>query len=170
MNMVRSVLVNKKMPKSFWPEAVNWSVYVLNRSPTTAVIDKTPEEMWTGVKPTVDHFRVFGCIGHVHIPAVKRTKLDDKSHKCVLLGMSNESKGYRFFDPIAQKIIISRDVTFEENEHWDWEASHKKEVMIDLDWGEDNTVSSNEEQGTSDTMVVAALLLVQKIMLVIAMM
>lgn len=26
MNMVRSLLVNKNMPKNFWPEAVNWSV------------------------------------------------------------------------------------------------------------------------------------------------
>lgn len=104
--------------------------------------------MWSGVKPNVEHFRVFGCVCHVHVPAVKRTKLDEKSHKCVLLGLSNESKGYRLYDPVTKKIIVSRDVKFEENEHWDWEASHKDDVMIDLEWGETHVESDDEEQGT----------------------
>lgn len=44
MNMVRSMLSVKEIPKEFWPEAVKWSTYVLNRSPTLAVKDVTPEE------------------------------------------------------------------------------------------------------------------------------
>ena len=78
MNMVRSMLSAKKLPKTFWPEAVNWTVHVLNRSPTFAVQNKTPEEAWGKLKPLVDYFRVFGCISHVHVPDSKRTKLDDK--------------------------------------------------------------------------------------------
>ena len=42
MNMVRSMLSAKKLPKTFWPEAVNWTVHVLNRSPTFVVQHKTP--------------------------------------------------------------------------------------------------------------------------------
>ena len=68
MNMVRSMLSNKRIPKSFWLEAVNWSIYVQNRCPTLAVKDITPGEAWSGVKPSVEHFRVFGCIAHVHVP------------------------------------------------------------------------------------------------------
>nr|CAN76379.1 hypothetical protein VITISV_017862 [Vitis vinifera] len=41
MNMVRSMLSKKKLPKTFWPEAVNWTVYILNRSPTLAVKNMT---------------------------------------------------------------------------------------------------------------------------------
>jgi len=84
MNMVRSMISAKKLPKSFWPEAVNWTVHVLNCSPTLAVKNKTPEEAWSGVKPSVEPFRVFGCIAHVHVPNSNRTKLDDKSLSCVL--------------------------------------------------------------------------------------
>lgn len=91
------------MPKTFWPEAVNWTVYVLNRSPTLAVKDITPEEAWSESKPSVDHFRVFGCISHVHIPDSKRTKLDNKSMRCVLLEVSEESKAYRLYDPILRR-------------------------------------------------------------------
>jgi hypothetical protein len=42
--MVRSLLLEKQIPKKFWPEAVNWAVHVLNRSPTLAVKNKTPQE------------------------------------------------------------------------------------------------------------------------------
>ena len=44
MNMVRSMLLEKKLPETFWPEAVNWTVHILNRSPTLAVKNMTPEE------------------------------------------------------------------------------------------------------------------------------
>lgn len=89
MNLVRPMLSEKKVPKTFWPEAVKWTVYVLNRSPTLAVKEMTPKEMWSGEKPYVEHFRVFGCVGYVHVPDVKRTKLENKSVSCVLLGVSD---------------------------------------------------------------------------------
>ena len=110
--MVRSTLYDKKLPKTFWPEAVNWTFYVLNRCPTLTVKNITPQEAWSGVKPSVEHLCVFGCLAHVHVPNVKRGKLDDKSFSYVLLGDSEESKGYRLFDPIAKKIIVSKDVNF----------------------------------------------------------
>ena len=62
----------------------------------------------------VEHFRVFGCIVHVHVPEVGRTKLDDRSITCVLLGVSEESKGYRLYDLIAKRVVVSMDVIFEE--------------------------------------------------------
>nr|KYP62895.1 Retrovirus-related Pol polyprotein from transposon TNT 1-94 [Cajanus cajan] len=88
MNMVRCMLSEKKVPKIFWPKAVNWTTYVLNRSPTLAVKNVTPEEAWSGSKPSVEHFRIFGCMAHVHIPNVKITKLQDKSFSCVFFGVS----------------------------------------------------------------------------------
>jgi len=36
---------------------------------------------------------------------------------CVLLGVNEESKGYRLYDPATKKIIISRDIIFEEEKH-----------------------------------------------------
>ncbi|CAL2257014.1 unnamed protein product [Prunus armeniaca] len=144
MNMVRSMLTEKNIPRSFWPEAVNWTIHVLNRSPTLAVRNMTPKEAWGGSKPSVEHFRVFGCLAHVHVPDGKRIKLDDKSMKCILLGVSEESKAYRFFDPISKKIVISRDVIFEEDKAWDWSDNHQESIMADLEW------EKNEEADTTD--------------------
>ena len=66
------------------------------------------------MKPTIDYFRVFGCLAHVHVLDQHRVKLDDKSKKCVLLGVSDESKAYRLFNPINNKVLINKDVIFEE--------------------------------------------------------
>jgi len=93
-------------------------MYVFDQNPTLAVKSMTLEEAWSGRKPSINHFRVFGCLSHVHVPDSKKMKLDDKSLKCILLGVGQESKTYRLFDPISQKIIVSQDVVFEEDQHW----------------------------------------------------
>lgn len=73
----------------------------MNRSPTLAVKNMTPKEAWTGRKPVVDHFRIFGCLAYAHVPDQKRGKLDDKSVKCMLLGVSEELKAYRLYNPVT---------------------------------------------------------------------
>ena len=158
MNMVRSMLSDKNIPKTFWPNAVNWTIYVLNRCPTLAVKDVTLEEAWSGVKPSVDHFRVFGCIAHVYVSKERRTKLDNRTISCVLLGVSEESKGYRLFDPVAKRVVVSRDVIFEEEKQWDWDVSYEKQIVVDLEWGDgdgenEEMVSENENGENTDGVV-----------------
>ncbi|GJV25035.1 hypothetical protein Tco_1377730 [Tanacetum coccineum] len=40
--------------------------------------------------------------------------------KMVYLGNEQGSKAYRLFDPTTQRVCVSRDVKFKENETWDW--------------------------------------------------
>ena len=149
MNLVRSTLTEKKMPKEFWAEGVRWITHILNRSPTAALENQTPEEAWSGIKPDVKHFKVFGCIGHVHIPEAKRTKLDDKSRKCVFLGLSEESKAYRMYNPTSKKILVSRDVVFEESKSWDWGRNDLEGANAEpevLTWENDEENIGGEEE------------------------
>ena len=88
---IAHALMNKKeMPQSFWAEAVHTTVYIMNRTPTTAIHDITPEQRFTGTKPNVSHFKVFGCIAYVHVPNELRTKFDPKVEKCIFVGYSLE--------------------------------------------------------------------------------
>jgi transposase InsO family protein len=151
MNMVRCLLSEKEMPKSLWPEVARWTAHVLNRSYTKAVKDMVPEERWTGVKPDVEYFRVFGSIAHVHVPEQKRTKLDNRSHKCILLGVSDESKAYRLYDLVTKKIIISRDVIFEEGGKWEWNLSTTESEQNELTWGDDDDDITIEESEGEET-------------------
>nr|XP_028948054.1 uncharacterized protein LOC114820894 [Malus domestica] len=82
--------------------------------------------------------------------ALKRVKLDDKSLKCILMGVSEESKAYRLFDPISQKIIISRDVVFEEDEQWNWDEVYEQAVLTDLEWETDEETTTENEEGSGD--------------------
>ena len=56
---------------------------------------------------------------------------------CVLLGVSEESKAYRLYDPTAKRIVISRDVIFEEEKQWDWDKSYEEQVLMNLEWGDE---------------------------------
>jgi hypothetical protein len=118
MNMARSLLKEKCLSNTFWAEAVACSVYLLNRSPTTSLKMKVPQEAWSGTKLNVAHLRTFGCIAYTHIPSELRKKLDDRSEKCIFTGYNETSKAYRLYNPISKKLILSRDVKFLENQFW----------------------------------------------------
>ncbi|RDY10937.1 hypothetical protein CR513_04463, partial [Mucuna pruriens] len=60
---------------------------------------------------------------------LKLSKLDDKSTKCVLLGVSGEFKAYKIYDPINKKIHIRRDVKFQEDVAWDWGESKTNRTL-----------------------------------------
>lgn len=120
LNMTRCILKSKRLPKELWAEAVNCAVYLSNRSPSRSVWNKTPQEAWSGRKPSISHLRVFGSIAYAHVPDQKRSKLDDKSERYVFIGYDSRSKGYKLYNPSNKKITISRDVEFDEEGAWDW--------------------------------------------------
>jgi len=121
MEMARSMLKEKGMPKIFWAEAVYIVVYILNRCPTKAVKDKTPIEAWSVRKPSAKHLRVFGSICYIHVPDQRRHKLEDKTIRGIFLGYSTQSKGYRVYNLQTKELVISRDVETDENASWNWE-------------------------------------------------
>ncbi|CAL9004868.1 unnamed protein product [Prunus brigantina] len=78
----------------------------------------TPQEAWNGKKLSVDHFKMFRCIAYAHVRDQRRKKLNDKSGKCVFLGVSETSKAYKLFNLVTKKVVISRAVVFEEETMW----------------------------------------------------
>ncbi|KAL5854904.1 hypothetical protein ACOSQ4_004706 [Xanthoceras sorbifolium] len=81
----------------------------------------TSHEVWSTHKPSVSHLRVFGSIAYIKVPEARRTKLEDKREKCIPVGYGDRTIGYRLYNPVTKKVIFSRDVTFEENESWNWD-------------------------------------------------
>ena len=58
--------------------------------------------------------RVFGSIAHVHVLGETRAKLDDKSERFIFIGYDSSSKGYKLYNPNNKKMVVSRDVEFDE--------------------------------------------------------
>uniref|UniRef100_A0AAV1TLZ0 Polyprotein n=1 Tax=Peronospora matthiolae TaxID=2874970 RepID=A0AAV1TLZ0_9STRA len=116
MERSRSMLYYKGVPMEWWAEAVSTAVYLINRSTNTHNATVTPFELGFKVKPTLDHLRVFGSRGYAHIDEAKRTKLEPKSFRCLLLGYPENVKGYRVYDLDASKVKVSRSVKLDERE------------------------------------------------------
>ena len=63
---------------------------------------------------TIQNLKVFGCDAYALLPKNQHSKLDPKSKVYVFVGYGDGVKGYRLWDPTSHKIIINRDVVFDE--------------------------------------------------------
>jgi len=123
VEMARCMMKSMSVPSWFWGEAVATAVYIWNRSPTKSLQNKTPFEAWHGKKPCVRHFRTFSCTALVKIAGPSLAKLADRSKRMVFLGYEPGTKGYRFLDLDKNRLVVSRDVVFEEHLPWEWGRS-----------------------------------------------
>nr|GEV35821.1 hypothetical protein [Tanacetum cinerariifolium] len=79
--MVRSMMSQTTIPKSFWDYALNTAARILNMVPTKKV-DKTPYEIWHGQSPKLSYLKVWGYEAFVkRYTLTKPDKLDPRSFK-----------------------------------------------------------------------------------------
>ena len=99
------------------------------------------------------HILVLVHLAYVHVPDPKRTKLDDKSKKYVLIGYDEKSKAYKLYDPIENKLVVSRDVEVNEEAGWDWknQQEEKCEEGIKVPTRVDEASSSRSSDEESDS-------------------
>ena len=95
LDMTRTMLKENYLTKNFWAKTMSRTTYLLNRCPSKSVENMTPQEVWSGYKPSVSHLRIFGCIAYAQVPETKRKKLDDRGEKCIFTGYSEELKAYK---------------------------------------------------------------------------
>lgn len=112
LEKARCMLSNSGLRKRFWAEAINTACFITNRSPHSSLNMTTPEERWSGKAADYNSLKIFGCPAYAH---VSNGKLDPRSVKCIFLGYSPGVKGYRLWNPHTSKIIVSRNVIFDES-------------------------------------------------------
>ncbi|TYK11833.1 putative Integrase core domain [Cucumis melo var. makuwa] len=106
LDMVRSMMSYTQLPSSFWRYAVETAVYILNNVPSKSV-SETPLELWRGRKPSLSHFKIWGCPVHVLVKNPK--KLEPRSRLCQFVGYPKETRGGLFFDPQENRVVIPDD-------------------------------------------------------------
>ncbi|GJW59444.1 retrotransposon protein, putative, ty1-copia subclass [Tanacetum coccineum] len=95
LDMVRSMMSQTTLPKSFWDYALKSDAHILNMVPTKKV-HKTPYEIWHGQALKLSYLKVWGC---------------------------EEMMGYYFYYPPENKVFVARNAEFFENDIIDQEAS-----------------------------------------------
>jgi hypothetical protein len=99
-----------------WMEVLKTVIHILNRVPSKAV-PKTPYELWTGRKPTLNFLLVSGCPTEAKVFNPTQKKLDDMTVSCHFIGYLERSKGFRFYYPDRYtKFVETRHTVFLEDE------------------------------------------------------
>nr|GEV40705.1 retrotransposon protein, putative, Ty1-copia subclass [Tanacetum cinerariifolium] len=127
--MVRSMMSQTTLPKSFWDYALETAARILNMVPTKKV-DKTPYEIWHGQAPNLSYLKVWGCEAFVKRDTLtKPDKIDPRSFKCIFIGYPKETMGYSFYNPSENKVFVARNAEFFESKLLDLKASGSVEDL-----------------------------------------
>nr|CCA16771.1 AlNc14C25G2514 [Albugo laibachii Nc14] len=93
--MVRSLIFGSGLPLSFWEDAAEYASYIINRSPTRGNAGRASSlQVMTGVSPTLTDIVIVGspCTA---IRTPKRKTIDRRGEERLIIGKSDETKGYR---------------------------------------------------------------------------
>jgi hypothetical protein len=93
-------------------EAANVACYLINRSPNSAIDFKILEEVWTSKPVDYSNLIIFSCPAYAH---VNNGKLVPRAQKFTFIGYCYGVKRYHLLCAQSKKVIINRDVTFDEN-------------------------------------------------------
>nr|GEU52217.1 hypothetical protein [Tanacetum cinerariifolium] len=129
LDMVRSMMSQTTLPKSFWDYALETVACILNMVPTKKV-KKTPYEVWHGQAPKFSYLKVWDCEALVKRDTLtKPDKLEPRSVKCIFIRYPKETMGSSFYYPPENKVLVARKAEFLENSLITQEASGSLEDL-----------------------------------------
>jgi hypothetical protein len=116
VEMARTMLDEHRTSKRFWADAISIACYISNRLFLRSILHLTPFELRFGCKPSVSHFKYFGCKCFV----LKRGNLD-KFESCsfdgILLRYTPHGRSYRVYNIKTNTVVGLCHVTFDETAH-----------------------------------------------------
>jgi hypothetical protein len=112
MKMVHNMLSNSTLPLCVWIDALKTAAHIINRVSSKSV-SKTPYELWTGRKPSINYLHIWGWPAKAKIFNPQLRKLDPKTISCHFIRYPDKSKGYRFYCPErTTKYVNTRHTVF----------------------------------------------------------
>lgn len=107
MDMSRCLMKEARVNKMYWPEIVQSAAFLKNRTLANTVEQKTPYEIFFGIRPSAKYLKLYGSRVYVRMPEqLRKTKWDNKSNLGVLLGYTEV--GYRVL--VNNRVITARHV------------------------------------------------------------
>nr|GEZ69036.1 hypothetical protein [Tanacetum cinerariifolium] len=111
----RTMLVDCKLPTTFWTKAVNTACYVQNKVLVVKPHNKTPYELFRDRTPALSFMGPFGC----HVTILNTLdylgKFDGKSDEGLFVGYSLNSKAFRVYNLRTRKVKENLHIRFLED-------------------------------------------------------
>ncbi|KAF5669761.1 retrotransposon hobase [Fusarium circinatum] len=126
----RAMRAGAKIPEYLWPESIKAATYLYNRTPSVRRQHKSPYEIFhlaciaeQSAKPDLSHLRAYGCKGFAltRDAQLRLNRLHRQAPKAwigYLVGYTS-SNSYRIWNPLNKEVFTTRDVTFNEQQHFD---------------------------------------------------
>ena len=113
LNVAWALMFQSQLSKHYWSYAVNHTVYLINRTPSPIIENKTPFELLHKQNPNFSILKVFGCLSYdsTNLPC---QKFDVHARRGVFLGYQIGTKRYLILDLSNREIFVSRNVLFNE--------------------------------------------------------
>jgi transposase InsO family protein len=133
----RAMRIEGRLPEELWPESFKATAYITNRSPSKALEGMTPHEKLNQLlgkpnpKPNIAHIRVYGCRAYKTLLKISRKrKMAAKASIGYLVGYE-ASNIFRIWFPRERKVVVSRDVDFDENRRYDPNAPLIEDELVE---------------------------------------
>ncbi|KAK8918587.1 hypothetical protein KSP39_PZI021501 [Platanthera zijinensis] len=125
LDVTRSLMLQIQVPTSFWNFAVSAACHLINCMTTSVLGFAIPFSLlFPSQSPFTLTPHVFGCTCYVHSLGPTTDKLVPRASKCMFLGYSRTQKGYLCYSPTTDKVIVSVNVTFRENQPFYYSSSN----------------------------------------------
>jgi hypothetical protein len=93
VEMVRTMLNEHRTPRHFWGNAISTACYISNQIFLRSILHLTPFKLRFGRKPSVSHFRPFGCKCFV-LKCGNLNKFESHSFDGILLGYTPHGRSF----------------------------------------------------------------------------
>nr|GEZ60815.1 ribonuclease H-like domain-containing protein [Tanacetum cinerariifolium] len=111
----KTIIVDSKLPTTFWAEAVNTACYLLNRASITKPHNKTPYELIRGRPPLIDFMKPFACPVTILNTKDNLGKFEGKANEGYFIRYSMVSKAMRVFNKRTRIIEETLNIRFYAN-------------------------------------------------------
>lgn len=103
------MLKMKMMPKEFWTEVVDCTVSLSNHCPTKSIKSSTPQEAFSGIKPSVSHLSFFEVLAIFMCSIKKDPSLMIKARNIFSSAMIKDSNAISFMIQALRMFVSFSD-------------------------------------------------------------
>jgi hypothetical protein len=138
-----------KLPNALWREISKAAMYLLNRTPRKRLEWKTPFEILHSKgdarrKPDLTNLRAYGCKAYAMTTTAMRKeqrlkRFNPKAWIGYLVGYTS-SNTFRIWNPVLNKVVIMRDVIFDEEETFSGALKELRDDIRELELDELSTL------------------------------